>query len=159
MTGAGLHRRDEPVPRPGRGIRDDDRRRTSDETTSECGFGQRLVSLWTALPETLQEDLKNLRDLPEGERGDAARDIREAARDGEYGDAVQRHAWRVRDRRIFLWSTMSEELRADLTEIRAADPADRQALVDQLAQNALDGTYGERAQHIAQRIQEHCAAD
>ncbi len=54
---------------------------------------------------------------------------------------------------------MSEELRADLTEIRDADPADRKALAQQVADDALAGTYGERAQHVAERIQEHCAAD
>lgn len=121
----------------------------------EC-HGARLALVWAELPEELRADLKALRNLPADERRDAARDIREGARDGEYGEAVQDHAQRIHDRRIWRWSTMDETLKADLREIAEADAADRPALVDELAENALAGEYGDRAQRVAERLQERC---
>jgi hypothetical protein len=128
----------------------------TDGSNGTCGFGQRLVAIWDKLPEDLRADLQALRDLPDDERGEAARDIREGARDGEYGDAVQHHALRVRDRRAWIWVNLDDGLKADLKEIRDADSAAKPALIDDLAQNALDGAYGEGAQRVAERIQAHC---
>lgn len=130
---------------------------TPADASAECRLGPYLVAVWDKLPEELQTDLQALRDLPEGERRDAARDIKEGALDGEYGEAVQDRAQRVRDRRLWIWSTMDESLKADLKELREADQADRPALVDEIAHNALEGDYGIRAQTFAERVQARCA--
>jgi hypothetical protein len=127
---------------------------TDDTASSECRFGEHLLHAWLALPADLRDDLKALKDLEPGERGDAARDIRDGAQSGEYGPGVQVRAERLRERRIAVIATMPDELKSDLIELREADPAERRDLASQIAETALDGGYGEKAQEVAERIQE-----
>lgn len=123
--------------------------------SAQCQFGEELLHAWLWLPADLRGDLKSLRHLEPGEeRHDAARDIRDRALDGEYGDAVQDRAERVRDRRLAAIATMPEELKSDLIELRDAAPADRRELAQEIADGALAGEYGEKVQHIAVEVQE-----
>ncbi len=121
--------------------------------SSECQFGEHLVRLWLHLPLDLRADLKGLKDLGPGERGPAAREIRDGARGGEYGPGVQDRAERAQDRRIRVIANLPEELKADLRQIKAAAAEDRAELAKQLAETALAGGYGEKAQAFAERVQ------
>ncbi len=121
-------------------------------TTQECNFGEHLARLWLHLPAELRGDLKELKSLEPGERGPAVREIREDAREGEYGDRVEERAERVAERRIRILANMPIELRQDLKALRAADAEDSRALAEAIATNALDGQYGPKAQSAAERI-------
>lgn len=123
-----------------------------------CELGEHIVAVWLRLPADLRSDLIDLRQFEPGERGDAARDIRGGALDGEYGPGVQDRAERVQQRRIHVIANMPPELRADLVELRTADPDDRRDLARDIADTALAGGYGDKSQQIAERIQaEVCA--
>jgi hypothetical protein len=125
---------------------------TTQATSHECNFGEHLARLWLHLPADLQGDLKDLASLEPGERGPAAREIREDAREGEYGDRVEERGERVAERRIRILANMPLELRRDLKELRAADAEDRRALAEEIAANALEGDYGPKAQSAVERI-------
>jgi hypothetical protein len=121
--------------------------------SSECEFGQHLLHAWLRLPADLRGDLSAIRDLPADERQAALREVRHGALDGQYGAGVQEKAEALKVRRLDAWATMPPELRADLVELRQAAPGERRALAEEIAQNALDGDYGDKAQATAERIQ------
>jgi hypothetical protein len=122
-------------------------------SSSQCEFGQHLVEVWTALPANLQADLKNLKNLPQGERAAAAKEIRQGALDGKYGPGVQKRAERVQGRAIAVWGDLPAELQDDLKAVKAADPADRPALAKALGEKALAGGYGDKVQAAAEKVQ------
>lgn len=124
---------------------------------TECSVPPGAAALWQRMPEELQQDLRDLRSIPDGERADAARVIRDDALAGEYGAEVQDRAERLRDLRLLRWSAAPEELRADLKEVRAADATERAALRQAVVDRALAGEYGEGAQRRAERLQERAA--
>lgn len=126
---------------------------TPDDTAS-CAVPWGVVALWQRVPEELRQDLSELRTLPEGERAEAARQIREDALEGGYGEAVQNGAERLRDLRLLRWSAAPKELRDDLREIRAADAGARAELVQAVVERALAGEYGDAAQRRVERFQE-----
>lgn len=137
---------------------------TVTSSTDECSFGQHLLHAWLRLPADLRGDLSAIRDLPADDRTEAARDVRQGALDGEYGDGVQVGAERIKERRLAAWATMPTELKRDLIELRQAAPGERRALAEQIAENALDGGYGDKAQATAERIRksefwQSCIAD
>lgn len=132
--------------------------------SSECSFGQHLLHAWLRMPADLRGDLTAIRDLPREERQSALREVREGALSGEYGAGVQEKAEALKVRRLGGWATLPPELRADLVELRQAAPGERRALAEDIAQNALDGDYGDKAQATAERIQsselwQDCVAD
>ncbi len=49
---------------------------------------------------------------------------------------------------------LPSELRDDLRKVAAADPADRQAMLEGILQQAKDGKYGDRVKQVAQRIEQ-----
>lgn len=120
--------------------------------SGDCEFGEHLVEVWAQAPAALQSDLKALRATPEGERRSAAREIRNSAITGEYGAQVQEKAQKVRAMRVKAFAHLPAELRADLRVVKAAEPADRLELVEQIADDALAGGYGPKAQATAERI-------
>jgi len=122
-------------------------------STEDCRFGEHLLHAWLKLPADLRTDLKALKDLEPGQRGDAAREIRDGAIDGEYGSGVEERAEKVRVRRIAVIANMPDELKTDLVELRDAAPADRRDLAKDIADTALEGGYGAKTQAIAERIQ------
>ena len=133
-------------------------------TTDECSFGQHLLHAWLRLPADLRGDLSAIRDLPIDERPGAVRDIRQEALEGGYGEGVQAGAERIKERRLAAWASMPVELKADLIELRKAAPGERRELAEVIAQNALDGEYGDRAQATAERVRDSefwqtCVAD
>lgn len=46
------------------------------------------------------------------------------------------------------------ELRDDLRKVAAADPANRQAMLEGILQQAKDGKYGDRVKQVAERIEQ-----
>jgi hypothetical protein len=139
---------------------------TSEPTTTadECSFGQHLLHAWLRLPADLRGDLSAIRDLPADERPEAVREIREDALEGRYGEGVEAGAQRIKERRLAAWATMPVELKADLIELRKAAPGERRELAEVIAQNALDGEYGDKAQATAERVRDSefwqtCVAD
>ena len=120
--------------------------------STECSFGEHLLNAWLRLPADLRGDLQEVRALPRGERQDALREVRDGAVNGEYGAGVQEKAEALKARRLEGWASMPPELRADLVELRQAEPGERRALAEEIAQNALDGDYGDKAQATAERV-------
>ncbi len=133
-------------------------------SSGECNFGQRVMNAWRQLPDELQADLKELRQLEPSARRDAAIAIRHKALAGDYGPAVQENADRIKDRRLLALQTMPQNLKDDLRELRDADPDDRRALARQIADDALAGDYGTQAQQTVEKIRatdfwQDCLAD
>lgn len=129
-----------------------------------CSFGEHMVRLWMALPADLQSDLKDLKELEPGERGPLAREIRDGALGGEYGPGVQGRAERAQERRIRVWATLPQDLRDDLSDLKQVEPEERRDAAEAIAQDALDGAYGEKVQQVTERIQnsdfwQSCVAD
>lgn len=123
----------------------------------ECSVPRGAAVLWQRMPEELQQDLRDLRGLQDGERAGAARGIRDDVLAGEYGTEVQDRAERLRDLRSLRWAAAPEELRADLAAVRAADATERAALRQAIVGRALAGEYGEGAHRRAERLQERAA--
>ncbi len=140
---------------------------STDDTSSassECTFGEHLVTVWLGMPSELRSDLTELGRLEPGTRGPAAREIRDAALAGEYGSGVQDRAETARERGIRVIVGMPEELRSDLKELRSADSADRAELARAIGEAAIDGDYGAKTQAIAERVQsselwQNCVAE
>jgi hypothetical protein len=93
------------------------------ELTVPCG------AVWQRLPQGLRDDLSALEEMTPRERRVALREIGRDARQGEYGDRVQRVAKRIAERRAELSPVERRQLRDELAERRAtcaeegADPA------------------------------------
>lgn len=139
---------------------------TSEAPTAseECSFGEHFLHAWLRLPADLRGDLSAIRDLPAEVRPEAARDVRQGALNGEYGEKVQMGAERIKERRLGAWATMPADLKRDLIELRQAAPGERRELAEEIAESALAGEYGEKAQATAERIREsefwqNCVAD
>ncbi|MFM9877248.1 MAG: hypothetical protein ACKVOG_05275 [Rhodoglobus sp.] len=120
--------------------------------SGECNFGQRVVAVWRQLPDELQADLKQLRELEPSARRDAAIEIRQKALDGGYGPEVQAKAETIKGRRLLALETMPIELKHDLLDLRNAAPGDRRELARQIADDALAGVYGPEAQQTVEKI-------
>ncbi len=119
-----------------------------DTATSDCRFGEHLVALWLDLPENLRTDLRELRDLKPGERAPFAREIRQGALDGEYGQGVQDRV----ERRIAVWASIPDELRSDLLALRDLTPGERGEAARAIGDDALAGEYGPKVQRVAEGI-------
>lgn len=83
------------------GIRDD---ALAGEYGAEVAAGaqriqERRADVFAQLPADLQDDIEAVRALPPGERADAAREVRDGAVAGEYGERVQSFAERLQHRR------------------------------------------------------------
>ena len=126
---------------------------SSTDASSDCQFGEHLLHAWLRLPADLRGDLSALRGLDPADRKAEARQIRDDARSGEYGPGVQAGAQKLRVHRLSVLSELPAELRSDLVELRDADQTARPSLARDLAETALDGGYGPKAQATAERIQ------
>lgn len=132
---------------------------------SDCTFGEQLVRVWMHLPADLQADLKDLKAAtPGADRQQQAKDIRDGALGGEYGPGVQEKAQKLQDIRVRVYADLPAELKADLKDLKAADPADRRALAKDIGEKALAGDYGVKAQVVAERVQgsdfwQNCVAE
>lgn len=123
------------------------------DAPSDCQFGEHLLHAWLRLPADLRGDLSALRDLDPADRKAAAKEVRDGALSGEYGPGVQAGAEKLRVHRLSLISQLPDELKSDLVELRNADQSERPALAKEIAETALDGGYGPKAQATAERIQ------
>lgn len=112
----------------------------------------------SALPAELRDDLTAVRDLPEGERLDALRTIREDASQGDYGARVQQLAQGRNDRARALRRLLPEDLKGDLREARDLPGGDQAAALRDIRDGALGGEYGERVQQLATSVQRRLEA-
>lgn len=110
-------------------------------------------AMWEHLPAPLKDDLRALRELPPGERPEAALEIRRHALAGEYGPRVQNFAAHRREVRGRIWAHLPPELRQDIKAARELAPEERRAAFEDIRAGALAGDYGERVQEVAERIQ------
>ncbi len=129
--------------------------RSDESSTIEgCNFGEHMVDVWTALPPDLQSGLKDLKELEPGERRSFAREIRDGALAGEYGPRVQERAERAQERRVRVVAALPDELKDDLLDFKELEPEERRDAAEAIAQDALDGVYGEKVQRVTERIQD-----
>lgn len=73
-------------------------------------------AVWQRLPGELRDDLSALEGMTPAERRVALQEIRRDARQGEYGDRVQRVARRMAERRAGLTPEQRREVREAITE-------------------------------------------
>lgn len=99
-------------------------------------------------------DLKEARALEGQARTDAVKKIREDAKAGTYGDKVQKRVTNKGKRFAAVWAHAPAELKADLQDVRKADPSDRAALKHEIFTKALAGDYGDKAQKRAEKLKE-----
>jgi hypothetical protein len=110
--------------------------------------------VWNKLPEELQADLKELRDLPPEERLTAAKEIRADALAGEYGEAVQRWSERRDERRDWVRARMPRELKRDLAQAWKLPVDERRDAFLEIRDDALEGDYGRKVERVAKQLQE-----
>lgn len=104
----------------------------------------------------LRDALKDARELEGTDRRDALKGIREDARDGKYGDRIERHAERRGDHRAAFFALLPDELQADLKEAREIDDTDdRKAALDDIREKALAGDYGDKVKEAWKLLDEH----
>ena len=111
-------------------------------------------AVWNKLPEELQADLKELRDLPPQERPAAAKEIRADALAGEYGKAVQRWSERRDERRAWVRARMPRELKRDLAQAWQLPAGERRDAFLEIRDDALAGDYGRKVERVAEQLQE-----
>ncbi|CAN5140211.1 hypothetical protein BH09ACT3_BH09ACT3_10660 [soil metagenome] len=125
------------------------------ESAQECDFRQQLVETWAALPTSLRTDLETLKSMePGAERRAEGRRIAEKARDGGYGEKAQRRAERMLDRRADRAASLPADLKADLRQLSGTSGEERRDLVKEIAQNALDGDYGDKSKRVVEKIEQ-----
>jgi hypothetical protein len=107
------------------------------------------------LPADLRSDLLAARSLPAGQRGKAVRAVGLKALEDDYGRQAQRWAiHRIRHRAVLV-ARMPGDLRRDLRAVRKL-PADRRPAARMaIRAKARAGDYGERAEKLAERRQQH----
>lgn len=111
-----------------------------------------------ALPAELRDDLTAVRELPEGERLDALRTIRDDALDGDYGARVQQLA-EGRDERVrAVRRLLPDDLKGDLREARDLSGEEQAAALRGIRDGALGGEYGDRVQQVATSVQQRLEA-
>jgi hypothetical protein len=104
----------------------------------------------------LREDVKELRALEGEDRREAMMQLRENARDGKYGDRIERRFERRADHRAALFALLPDEMQADLEEAKDIDDAeDRRSALRDIRKKALDGDYGEKVKEAFTILGEH----
>jgi hypothetical protein len=103
-----------------------------------------------------REDLEEARGLEGEERREALMGIREDARDGKYGERIERHADRRGDHRAAFFALLPDELQDDLKQAREIDDDDdRKAALQDIRDKALAGDYGDKVQEAWKLLTEH----
>lgn len=101
-------------------------------------------------------DMKAARKLEGQARADAIKKVLADARDGKYGDKIEKRTERRADMRAAVFALLPDELQDDLTKLRAMEPGDeRKAFREDIRQKALDGGYGDKVQEAAEILQDH----
>ncbi|HET6167094.1 MAG TPA: hypothetical protein VFE07_09725 [Marmoricola sp.] len=100
----------------------------------------------------LRSDLKAARALDGDARRSALDAIRQKARDGGYGDRVERRADRREVRHDLFFSLLPDNLQADLTQLKAAPDDQRKQLRETIMDKAVAGDYGSDFQKAAERL-------
>ncbi len=83
----------------------------------------------------------------------ALADIRTKARDGGYGDRVERRADRRQIHHELFFSLLPDNLQADLTELKDAPADQREQLRADIRDKALAGDYGDEVKKAAEQLQ------
>lgn len=103
-----------------------------------------------------RDDLMDARELEGEERRDALEGIREGARDGKYGDRIERHADRRAGHRAAFFALLPDELQAELKAAREIDDdEDRRAALEDIREKALAGDYGDKVKEAWKLLGEH----
>jgi hypothetical protein len=109
--------------------------------------------LWDALPSAMQDDI--LAALSQHGRAQhrALFGVRYGALHGAYGDRVEARAKALQHRRIELWRTLPDQLKADVRAARALPYREQRQAMIAIRDAALRGDYGDRVQELAERRQ------
>lgn len=121
---------------------------------ADPGLRMPCGAVWNKLPDDLQADLADLRDLPAEERLAAAEEIRRDALAGEYGGAVRRWSEHRDERRDWVRARMPRELRHDLADAWRLPVAERRDAFLEIREGALTDDYGRRVQRVATQLEE-----
>lgn len=100
----------------------------------------------------LRADLKAARALDGDARRAALADIRTKARNGAYGDRIERRADRREIHHQLFFSLLPDDLQTDLTALRSASADQREQLRKDIMDKALAGDYGADVQKTAEQL-------
>jgi hypothetical protein len=127
----------------------------SDPVLAASGPGGQTACerVWEALPQEMQDDIVAALALDGIEQHRALLAVRYAALHGGYGDRVQVRARALQHRRHELWTTLPEQLKADVRAARSLPWPEQHRAMVAIRAAALQGTYGDRVQQLAERRQ------
>ena len=109
--------------------------------------------LWDALPTAMQDDILAALNQDGRAQHRALLAVRYGALHGAYGDRVEAGAKALRHRRIELWKTLPDQLKADVRAARALPYGEQHRAMIAIREAALQGDYGDRVQGLAERRQ------
>ncbi|WP_347056844.1 hypothetical protein ABC795_09005 [Blastococcus sp. HT6-30] len=91
------------------------------------------------LPDGLQQDLRELHDVPADQRAERLQDVLRSGLDGEYGGEVEQWTQQLEG----FPSSVPEDLRDDLGQLSGQEPGQlREDLGDVVVDSARSGQYG-----------------
>ncbi len=140
LGGAGVANAATPTPAP------------SPSSSSSCSFAQHLVHGWFELPKSLRTDLRDAKKADsKADKAKDLKDIRTKAIDGGYGAVVKDRAEHLQSLDL---RPLPDNLKADLKTLHGESTrADKVKEAGVIAQNALDGDYGDAIQSLAKQVQ------
>jgi hypothetical protein len=110
--------------------------------------------VWDALPTAMKDDIRAALPLPLRQRRAALLEVRHQAITGGYGDQVQEWAEKVRARRLEIWQTLPDDLKADILAARSLSLREQRRAMLAIRYAALHGQYGPDVQALAEKRQE-----
>jgi hypothetical protein len=122
---------------------DDGSSPTAAEETSGADSGDTDVTdMDRLIPEDLQQDLQDLREMPADERVAAMQDVVTGALSGDYGEDIE--SWTEDLRGV--WSSLPSDLRSDVASAFGQEPEQVGEELAQVFEDARDGEYGQSVQ-------------
>jgi len=110
--------------------------------------------VWDALPAAMKNDIRAALPLPLRQRRAALLEVRHQAITGGYGDQVQEWAEKVRAKRLEVWQTLPDDLKADILAVRSLPLREQRRAMLAIRYAALHGEYGADVQALAEKRRE-----
>jgi hypothetical protein len=128
-------------------------------TAAQAGNGEgdeptACEQVWDALPTAMKDDIRGALPLPLRQRRAALLDVRHQAITGGYGAPVQQWAEKLRAKRLEVWQTLPDDLKADILAARSLPLREQRRAMLAIRYAALHGQYGADVQGLAEKRRE-----
>jgi hypothetical protein len=110
--------------------------------------------VWAALPAAMKDDIRAALPLPLRQRRAALLEVRHQAITGGYGAQVQEWAEKVRAKRLEIWQTLPDDLKADIRAARSLPLREQRRAMLAIRYAALHGRYGADVQALVEKRRE-----